>query len=109
MTASTQRESVGTEIGFCTKCGILRQDDKFGPVTPCACFVDHHAGDCRLRIALRSWIAIACAAHGKDSCPSCSSCTCGIEENRMFVCGLFVFSWEPETGLVPLRREEFKP
>ena len=97
-----------TELGFCSKCHIIRQDDKFGPVTPCACFVDHHADNCQLRIAVRSPIAFACDTHGKDSCPSCFSCTCGVAADRMFVCGRLVFSWEPETGLVPLRREPVK-
>ena len=54
--ASSERS---TEIGFCSKCQLIRQDDKFGPVTPCACFVVHHADDCRLRIAVRSPIAFA--------------------------------------------------
>jgi hypothetical protein len=98
-----------TEIGFCSKCHIIRQDDKFGPVTPCECFVDHHAADCHLRIAIRSPIAFACDAHDKDSCPSCFPCTCGVAADRMFVCGRLVFSWEPEAGLVPLRREPSGP
>ena len=32
-----------TEVGFCSRCRLVRQDDELGPVTPCACFVDHHA------------------------------------------------------------------
>jgi hypothetical protein len=93
-----------TEIGFCSKCHLIRQDDKYGPVTPCACFVVHHADDCRLRIAVRSPIAFACDTHGRDSCPSCFSCTCGVVADRMFVCGSLIFSWEPEIGLVPHQR-----
>jgi len=92
-----------TEIGFCSKCHIIRQDDEFGPVTPCACFVDHHAGDCRLRIAIRAPIAFACDSHGRDSCPSCFACTCGVAPDQMFVCGRHVFTWDLETGLVPAR------
>jgi len=90
-----------TEVGFCERCHLVRQDDALGPVTPCACFVDHHAHDCRLRIAVRSPIAIACEAHGRDSCPSCFSCTCGVAADRTFVCGDRAFTWEPEVGLVP--------
>lgn len=56
-----------TQIGFCSKCNIVRQDDAYGPVTPCACFVDHHAADCRLRLSTRSWIGISCEEHGRES------------------------------------------
>ena len=95
--------TASASVGFCAACGLIRQDDEYGPVTPCACFVEHHADDCRLRVAVRSWIAIACAEHGRDSCPTCFSCTCGVAAGRTFVCGTRVFAWEPEAGLVPLR------
>jgi len=97
-----------TEVGFCSKCHIIRQDDAIGPVTPCACFVDHHAIDCRLRIATRSPISIPCDDHRRDSCPSCFSCTCGIAPDRLFVCGEVSFIWEPDVGLVPSRAVTFK-
>jgi hypothetical protein len=102
---TTKSES---EVGFCSKCNILRHDDKLGPVTPCACFVAHHTDDCHLRIAVRSPISVACDAHDKDSCPACFSCTCGVAADRMFVCGRLVFSWELGIGLVLLRREPLK-
>jgi hypothetical protein len=102
---------VSANVGFCSKCDILREEDAHGPVTPCACFVEHHANDCRLRIAIRSPISVACDSHGRDSCPACFPCTCGVAAERMFVCGrrgggFIVFRWEPEAGLVPIRREE---
>jgi hypothetical protein len=92
-----------TEVGFCSKCEIVRQDDACGPVTPCACFVEHHAADCRLRRAVGAWIAIPCDAHRRDSCPTCFACSCGVAETRMFVCGKLTFTWDLELGLVPER------
>jgi hypothetical protein len=101
---------VTVDVGFCSKCGILREDDEHGPMTPCACFVEHHADDCRLRIAVRSPISFACDAHGRDSCPACHPCTCAVPADRAFTCGLrggghLVFRWEEEFGLVLTRRE----
>ena len=91
-------------IGFCSRCGLIRQDDAHGwPVTPCACFIEHHAQDCRLRIAIRAPIAIPCDEHRADSCPVCFSCTCGVEPERMFVCGQHEFEWEDGVGLMPTR------
>ena len=95
-----ERGAIVTEVGFCSKCGLVCQDDAIGPVTPCACFVEHHVHDCRLRIAVRSPIAFPCDAHGRDSCPPCFTCTCGVAAGRMFVCGEAVFTWELEAGLV---------
>lgn len=92
---------MATEIGFCETCKIIRQDDEYGPVTPCACFVDHHADDCRLRIATRSPVGIACDDHRRDSCPQCFSCTCGVASDRMFMVGARAFTWEMDVGLVP--------
>lgn len=89
-----------TTIGFCSKCHLIRQDDASGPVTPCACFVDHHRTDCDLRIAVRGPIAIPCTAHGRDSCPACFPCTCGVAADRMFVCNDVAFVWESDVGLV---------
>lgn len=86
-----------TEVGFCEKCHLVRQDDAYGPVTPCACFVDHHAHDCRLRITIRSPIAIEHDHEDDAAVP----CTCGVAADRMFVCGARVFTWEPKVGLVP--------
>lgn len=93
---------MSTQIGFCSKCHLIRQDDAYGPVTPCGCFVNHHAVDCRLRIATRSPIAIACEDHGRDSCPGCFLCTCSMTPDKMFVCGDLTFTWDPEIGLVPV-------
>jgi hypothetical protein len=98
-----------TEVGFCSKCRLIRQDDAFGPVTPCACFVDHHGHDCRLKIAVRSPIAFSCDAHGMDSCPACFTCTCGVVPSQMFVCGEAIFTWELGIGLVPALHEERTP
>jgi hypothetical protein len=94
------------DIGFCSKCDIIRQDDDGVPVTPCACFVEHHADDCQLRIAVRSPISVACDEHGRDSCPACFSCTCGVSADRQFVRGKLVFAWESKIGLHLIRREE---
>lgn len=91
--------------GFCSKCHLIRQDDVFGPVTPCACFVEHHAESCRLRIALRSPIAIACEAHEVDECDVCYACSCGVPPERTYVCGDHVFAREMDVGLVPPGKE----
>jgi hypothetical protein len=61
--------------------------------------------DCRLRIAIRSPISIACDAHGRDSCPACFSCTCTVLVDRVFVHGRRIFEWKLESGLTILRRE----
>ena len=89
------------DVGFCSKCGIVRQDDAYGPATPCACFVAHHSRDCRLRVAVSAWIAISCEEHGRDACPACFSCTCDVPPDRAFVVGATAFTWEADVGLMP--------
>lgn len=97
------------KIGFCSKCHIIRQDDEFGPVTPCACFVAHHADDCHLKMAVRCPISVACDAHGRDSCPACFSCTCGVAVEETFVCGKLAFTWDAKCScLVPTRVKDRK-
>lgn len=55
----------------CDKCGYLA----------CVCAIERrHAKDCKFRRAATG-IAIACE-HGRDVCPSCDPCTCGVEVTR---------------------------
>ncbi len=92
-------------VGFCSRCKLVRSDDEYGwPITPCACFVEHHAEDCRLRIAIRAPIGVPCDEHKADSCPTCFSCTCGMDPARQFVWAKHVFEWEHGVGLMPVTR-----
>lgn len=91
-----------TEVGFCAMCSRIRQDDAYGPVTPCACFVKHHADGCRLKIVVLSPIAIPCDIHNEEECLTCFPCTCGVSPAEMFMIDGSAFTWEPNVGLVPV-------
>jgi hypothetical protein len=96
---------VSGQVGFCSKCGLVRNDDEYGwPVTPCACFVEHHEKTCQLRRAIGAMITIACVEHGMDSCPDCNPCSCGVPTDRAFVWAKHVFEWELGVGLMPTTR-----
>ena len=93
------------DVGFCSKCRFVRNDDEYGwPVTPCACFVEHHEKMCQLRRAISAMIAVACTEHGADSCPDCNPCTCGVSSDRTFVWAQHAFTWEYGVGLMPTTR-----
>lgn len=56
------------ESVFCATCGQC----------PCCCGVRrNHAEWCRLRRAIECPVAIECE-HGRDVCPTCDPCTCGV-------------------------------
>lgn len=58
-------------------------DEVFCPTCkqcPCCCGVrKNHDPDCKFRRAVACPAAIECE-HGRDVCPICDPCTCGVEE-----------------------------
>ena len=69
-------EEMATEVGFCSGCGIVREDGPDRrPVTECACMVAHHHKDCPRRISVSGPVGIPCD-HGLEVCPECDACTC---------------------------------
>jgi len=69
-----------TAIGFCSKCGIVREDYRGIPVTDCVCTAKRkHKDDCMYVKAVGMWIEIddiRCDAHKNFPCEECD-CTCG--------------------------------
>jgi hypothetical protein len=89
------------EIGFCSKCGIIRQDGPDGPEFPCACFVKHHAEDCLLRLMISCPIdVVTCDVPleegecGMSNCAQHTECTCTVPKEVRFVCGGKAFEYE---------------
>src|SRR5271157_1265554 len=77
-TVATESVPPLTAVGFCSKCGIVREDYKGIPVTDCLCTVKRrHKEDCMYVKAVGMWISIvSCETHGLDACEECD-CTCG--------------------------------
>lgn len=73
--------SPDTENGFCSKCGIIRQDSSEAlggvPITDCVCTAKQkHKEGCAYIQAVSMWVSIgSCTVHGLDACPECD-CTC---------------------------------
>ncbi len=67
-----------TAVGFCSKCGIVREDYKGIPITDCVCTAKRkHKETCMYVKAVSMWISIvSCEVHGRDACEECD-CTCG--------------------------------
>jgi hypothetical protein len=66
-------------VGFCSGCGIVREDDETGtPITDCVCtaLVDHKP-DCLYVKCVRCPIDVGvyCSAHGLQACEQCD-CDC---------------------------------
>lgn len=74
--------SYKVEVGFCTRCSIIRQDVAFYDgqrvvITHCACTAaaSHKAG-CFYVSTASSWIDVGgCDRHGRTPCLECD-CTC---------------------------------
>lgn len=90
------------QIGFCSRCGGLREDGADGlPNLPCACFVQHHAPDCTLRTIVACKVVVfTCDVPldngkpcGLDNCPQHTPCSCTVPADRPFICGGQIFSW----------------
>ena len=65
------------EIGFCSKCGILREDMNGIPLFDCKCTAEKkHKSECRYLKAVSCYISIPCDEHGWDVCPKCDACDC---------------------------------
>ena len=66
-----------TASGFCSKCGIVRQDVEGVPVTDCVCTAKmKHAETCTYVKAVSMWVSIrSCETHGRDACEECD-CDC---------------------------------
>lgn len=72
-------------VGFCSGCGLVRQDSEDGvPETECACMVKHHTEDCAYRRAVSCAIGFPCDKHDLEVCPDCDACTCGANDNIKF-------------------------
>ena len=66
-----------TDIGFCSKCGYVRQDTNGVPDNDCLCLAQKkHKPECRYLIAIASKIGIPCEKHGEDVCLICDKCDC---------------------------------
>ncbi len=67
-----------TLSGFCSKCGIWREDCEGVPVTDCVCTAKmKHKEECRYVRAVSMPVSIAqCDPHGLDACEECD-CDCG--------------------------------
>lgn len=73
----TKRRS--TAVGFCSVCGIVRQDEEGIPVTDCVCTarLRHKEGCFYIKaVACPISIGMHCEVHGRDACPQCD-CDCG--------------------------------
>ncbi len=71
-TKSMTRDS---KVGFCSVCGILRQDVNGVPETDCRCTAERtHRPGCMYVQAVGAPIGFPCM-HGRDACISCD-CTC---------------------------------
>lgn len=72
-----------TASGFCSKCGIIRQDEDGYPVTDCVCTATmKHAPECVYIKVVSLWVSICgCEVHGLDACPDCD-CTCGVKSSK---------------------------
>ena len=74
---SDPAEQTKIVIGFCSKCGIVRQDNDGVPITDCVCTAKmKHAETCLYVKAVASWVSYPCEAHGRDACLECD-CDCG--------------------------------
>jgi hypothetical protein len=80
---ATESVSPLTAVGFCSKCGIVREDYKGYPVTDCLCTAKKkHKEDCVYVKAVGMWISVAsCEKHGYDACEECD-CTCGAHKKE---------------------------
>lgn len=69
-------------VGFCSKCGIVRQDGPNGlPETDCVCTAEiRHTTACRYVAAVRCPISFPCEAHVLDVCLECDACDCTSKE-----------------------------
>lgn len=67
-------------IGFCSKCGLVRQDDANGdPETDCVCTAKtKHLASCTylLSVSCPIDVGIYCKAHLLTACEECD-CDCG--------------------------------
>lgn len=69
-----------TAVGFCSKCGIVREDHEGVPVTDCVCTAKmKHKETCLYVKAVSCWVEIdgcQCEKHGVFACEECD-CDCG--------------------------------
>lgn len=67
-----------TASGFCSKCGIIRDDWEGIPITDCGCTAKmKHKDGCLYIKAVSMWVSVAsCEVHGLDACEECD-CDCG--------------------------------
>jgi len=76
-----EMDSSTDEMGYCSRCGIFRQDTATGvPVTDCVCTVSkQHAVDCQYRKTVACPIDVGshCEKHGLFACEECD-CTCDV-------------------------------
>ncbi len=71
--------SLVSALGFCSACGIVREDDGNGiPITDCVCTAkQRHKPECRYVRAVSCPVVVAsCAKHDLAACEECD-CDCG--------------------------------
>jgi hypothetical protein len=66
-----------TAAGFCSKCGIIREDHEGIPITDCICTAKmKHDEGCQYIKAVSMPVSVGgCDAHGLDACEECD-CDC---------------------------------
>ncbi len=93
----------------CVVCKVARIHDDYGPVTPCACFVEHHEEVCELRRTVEGHPGVysldTCEDHGAPLCLRCVPCLCDAEAT--FQTGNFTYEYEPGVGLVRTTMGDF--
>jgi hypothetical protein len=64
--------------GFCSSCGLIREDFNGTQLTDCACSARRrHADGCTYVKAVRMPVSVgSCEPHGLDACDECD-CDCG--------------------------------